>query len=461
MKISLLLLLVQRFIHTSIAYPNVTLTDGNLAVNIYLPRSLTNGEQAYYESSRFEHGSMIGPIRMLKGRRRRLESADHSKVHSDVLYGNDMWRVPHDPYWPESGVGLASEFGVGDDGDTCVFRCGWNGASNVINGVLGYDSARHGESFLKIGVGELIKGSCAACDSTDGYKFNSPYYFASTPRWTMYQPSVGKLILEHEAHLREYGYKIRKDISLEDDTLLITTTLTNFGNYPFSTVWYSHHFFSCDGQPIGPGYSVDLDVHTKTRRPGQILYDEPGLASWSSQLRDYAHVSPQPDSVNLDFRRHVESGSRIKAEFTKDDDSHGSFTLRGCGTEIEEDILQSSTVPPQGDIPMYGFNLYVEEGTLSPEPQVLIHLEPSHSKSWTQRLVFYDMNDSDGSWKSPESVALETAVLNIGAATGRRIRDGGIIFVLLITVVGSFAIMMVQRGSHRQYMQLPEASLVV
>lgn len=37
----------------------------------------------------------------------------------------------------------------------------------------------NGQSFLKIGVGELIKGSCPMCNAATGeYKFNSPYLFA-------------------------------------------------------------------------------------------------------------------------------------------------------------------------------------------------------------------------------------------------------------------------------------------
>merc|ERR1712224_829550 len=87
--------------------------------------------------------------------------------------------------------------------------------------------------------------------------------------------------------------------------------------------------------------------------------------------------------------RSVEPGTRIKAEFLKDETSTGSFGLKACGTLIRENIpeLRKTANDP---VSMYGFNLYIEEGTFSPEPQVLIHLEPSHSKTWSQRIVFKD-----------------------------------------------------------------------
>lgn len=131
-------------------YSNITLTSNELEVTYYLPRGAhqianINDNNLFYYSSRFDHSSMVGLIRTKSSHR---------------LYGTDLWKVPHNYRWPESGAGLASEFGVGDDGDLCIFRCGWTAATDVTNGVLGYQEAASGEPFLKIGVGQLVKGSC-------------------------------------------------------------------------------------------------------------------------------------------------------------------------------------------------------------------------------------------------------------------------------------------------------------
>jgi hypothetical protein len=361
-------------------YSNVTLTsnNGDLSVVLYLPQGLKKDEAAYYSSTRFDHGSMIGSIT------RRTRDAVTGKEHVHELYGSGQWRIPHDPWWTESGIGLASEFGVGDDGSFCNYRCGWYQAEDVTNGVLGYREARSGDSFLKIGVGELIKGSCPTCDSSDDYRFNSPYAFAKPPVWTMQTgpDPVASVTLEHEAKLNQHGYKLKKEITLIGDELKIKNTLMNLGTEPFATAWYSHNFFTCDNKSVGKGYVVDLNLTGTAGR-----YDEPGTWFWSTPLQAYAEVTASPQTIEVKMERQVEPDVKIKAEFVRDDTSNGGFTIKGCGTQIRADIPDINT---ENGVTMYAYNLYIESGTFSPETQVYMHLLPGASISWTQRLVFSD-----------------------------------------------------------------------
>jgi hypothetical protein len=370
-------------------YSNVTLkaNNGDMSVVIYLPRDLKPGERTYYQSSRLDWGSMIGSIT------RTTTNPNTGVEETQTLYGTNQWRLPHDPFWAESGVGLASEFGVGTDGSLCNFLCGWNQKNEVTNGVLGYQEAKSGESFLKIGVGELVKGSCGTCDSAEDYKFNSPYQFARPPVWTLEETddnnnNSNSVILSHKAVLkqndRQVGYKLEKRITLNDDQLLVKNVLTNLGSKAFSTAWYSHHFFTCDLHPVQRGYSVDVDLASTNGD-----YNEPTTWSWSTPLEDYASLNlHNSTSVRIDMQRGVESNVRIRAEFEKDEQSKGEFTLRACDTKIRE------TIPEVGDgssgISMYAYNLYIESGTFSPEPQILLHLNPGESTSWTQQLDFED-----------------------------------------------------------------------
>lgn len=374
----LLLQVFSRHIEAQPSYSNVTLkaNNGDLEVVIYLPKGVKPNERTYYVSTRFDHSSMIGSI---KRTTRRIDGTKSTHV----LYDTNQWRIPHDPYWAESGVGLASEFGVGDDGAFCNFLCGWDQQNEVTNGVLGYREAKNGESFLKIGVGELVKGSCNKCDSTDDYRFNSPYQFAKTPVWTLTEnKALNSITLTQEALLNQHGYRLVKDITLVDNQLFVKSTLTNLGREPFATAWYSHHFFTCDGSPVEKGYGVDFDV---VGTGGQ--YDEPAAWFWSTPLEKYATLTPQHDKVAIEMQRGVEQNVRIKAEFVKDDRSHGTFTVRGCENSIKESIPE---VGRHGDVSMYAFNLYIESGTFSPEPQIYMHLYPGEARSWTQHLEFSD-----------------------------------------------------------------------
>ncbi|KAL3904524.1 MAG: hypothetical protein SGILL_010033, partial [Bacillariaceae sp.] len=351
--------------------------NGDLSVVVYLPDGMKPGEPTYYQSTRFDWSSMIGQIT-------RTSTDWQGNRETHTMYGTRNWRVPHDPYWPESGVGLAAEFGVGDDGSFCNFFCGWNHVNEVTNGVLGYREAKVGESFLKIGVGELVKGSCPTCDSAEDYKFNSPYEFANPPEWNVEDYGDGRSVsLNHQATLKEHGYRLRKDITLHNDQLLVKHTLTNIGRTPFSTAWYSHHFFTCDSHPVGSGYEVDVDL---AATDGE--YEEPGTWFWATPLQDYARVTASKDTVSVRMQRGLPSDVRIKAEFVKDENSHGGFTVKACQTSIRETIPEVSQ--PKTGISMYAYNLYIESGTFSPEPQIYLHLMPGESTSWTQQLDFQD-----------------------------------------------------------------------
>ena len=366
------------------SFSNITLhsPNGDLSAVIFLPKGLKPGETTYYLASQFDHSSMIGNIR------RTTRNQHSGKETTQLLYGTEQWRVPHDPYWPESGVGLAAEFGVGDDGAFCNYRCGWYQVDEVTNGVLGYEEAKNGDSFLKIGVGELIKGSCPLCDSSEDYKFNSPYQFKRRPDWQLeISPSTPNFMaLSHEATLYQHGYRLRKEITLNDDVILVKTILTNIGRVPFATAWYSHHFYTCDNHPVGRGVGVDLDLAATGG-----AYDEPGTWFWSTPIENYASITTNDDEVSVKMQRGVEQNVRIKAEFSINEQSRGAFSIHGCDTLIKETIPEMEA--PGGDISMYAFNLYIETGTFSPEPQIYMHLWPGQETSWTQRLDFQNFDD--------------------------------------------------------------------
>jgi hypothetical protein len=431
-----------RKIHAQASFANVTLkaNDGDLAVTVYLPQGMKPGEPTYYQSSRFDWSSMIGHLT-------RTSTDWQGNKETHTLYGIRNWRVPHDPYWPESGVGLAAEFGVGDDGSFCNFFCGWNHVNEVTNGVLGYREAKMGESFLKIGVGELIKGSCPACDSAEDYKFNSPYQFARPPVWNLEDYGDGRSVsLNHEATLREHGYRLRKDITLHNDQLLVKHTLTNIGRVPFSTAWYSHHFFTCDSHPAGSGYEMDVKL---AATDGE--YEEPGTWFWATPLRDYAKVTASTDTVSIRMQRGLESKVRIKAEFVKDENSHGGFTLKACQTSIREtipEVAKSNT-----GISMYAYNLYIESGTFSPEPQIYIHLMPGESTSWTQQLDFQDY--------LPPSPSSRFSGLEQSIAPIKQMFDSttASTCMCLIAMTVAIALVLHFRTRRRQwYMRIPDTS---
>jgi len=64
---------------------------------------------------------------------------------------------------------------------------------------------------------------------------------------------------------------------------------------------------------------------------------------------------------------------------------------------------------------MYAYNVYIERGTLSPEPQILLHLEPGATQSWSQRFHFDDLPLSSADY--PSITGLRASIF--GAASGK------------------------------------------
>jgi len=238
-------------------------------------------------------------------------------------------------------------------------------------------------------------------------------------------------------------------------TLLVKNSLTNIGNIPFSTAWYSHHFFTCDAHPVEYGYSLDVDL---AATDGE--YNEPGTWSWSTPLEDYAKIEHEEDNVKIEMQRGVESNVRIKAEFIKNDQSHGEFTLRACNTAIRE------TIPEVGDetsgISMYAFNLYIESGTFSPEPQILLHLMPGETASWTQQLDFEDdYPPPPSSSSSALNSLLQSITFNPSSSSSHRYLTGlnsiAIPAVAVVIAVGSVLFRSItSRGKRENYVPVPD-----
>ena len=390
----------------------------------------------------------------------------------------------------------------------------------ITNGVLGYDEAGVGDPFLKIGVGKLLKGSCRACNATDesagGYRFNSPYEFAEEPVWRVVKDRRPyHYVLEHEATLGqagghgegeaegkhhprhhhndgpEFGYRLRKSLRVDGRVLSVTSTLTNLGRNRFATPWYSHHLFTCDGIGVGPAgaYGLDLEVRPSTDpRTGRVRYND---SPWAAPISEYAdvqavkHEDEREDTwfdfvspagwwrtketrrtTQITITKEVEEGVKIKAELPNDGGrSRGSFVMHGCGVSVAESIpelhdkIRPSGEAQKSDMTMYAYNVYIERGTLSPEPVYLIELDGGASISWTQRVEIgldgAEVAKMTSSWNKNGVVENSRAGLLDG--NGGRMGPLTALFFTCIALISYSAIQDKRRRRRRSegYRQLP------
>ncbi|NLI57254.1 MAG: hypothetical protein GX387_01830 [Clostridium sp.] len=142
------------------------------------------------------------------------------------------------------GVGLCNEFGI--------------------HTPIGYDLAKPGEKFHKLGVGLLTRPD------------ESDYFF-----FDKYQVSPFDVIVSEESdsitfildHLECNGYavKMTKKLSLKDNTLTIDYHLENTGTKPIITEEYCHNFISINENPIDTGYILRFPYNIDIKEVPEVL----------------------------------------------------------------------------------------------------------------------------------------------------------------------------------------------
>lgn len=185
-------------------FPSVIITNGILSAELYLP----DAKEAYYRGTRFDWSGVMP----------RLDYQDHS------FFGK--WNpAPYDPCYHDAIMGPVEEFTE-----------------------IGFAGARPGESFLKIGVGALIK------PDDEPYSFLRYYQISNPGSWEVIPLSDQVTFVHTLSDAAGYSYEYRKTVRLMADqsVMIIDHTLTNTGPRAIETSVYNHNFFMIDQEPTGP-----------------------------------------------------------------------------------------------------------------------------------------------------------------------------------------------------------------
>ncbi|KAL3902697.1 MAG: hypothetical protein SGPRY_011959 [Prymnesium sp.] len=399
-------------------YESITLRTAGLSASLFLPPLPSSHLHPFYVSSRFDWGSMLGDLTL---------HSSHGGGH--VLMGAGEWRWPHDPSWPEAGVGLASEFGCGADGWLC--DAGWGEyPAGSFNGVLGYGEARGGESFIKIGTRTICivsTGEEEQWEREGGVRRGevNPYRLASPPEWELEHANETAVTLRHAARVREWGYEMRRTVHIsrgdggEGGTLTMSTQLSNTGSRHFSTPFYSHNLYSIDSGPTCPPWAFKPDLSSPSRHTS---------AAWGASLEEYFTLSADGTFLCSGC---LEEDVLMKATFANESDNvvsslGGGFTLHYADVKISSELGG-----PSASSPLYAYSLYVESHTISPEPVRMISLSPGESSSWEQRITIssssghaeepqQQQHAETGAWNTPIVLSLCALALMSVAVRWRR-----------------------------------------
>lgn len=314
-------------------YPQATISNGKVKAVIYLPDS----ENGFYRGERFDWAGVV----------KSLEFAGHS-FYGPWFTGTDA--TVRDFVFKDKDI-VASPASA-DSGPVEEFR-----------GTLGYDTAKAGDTFIKIGVGVFRKpddtpySNYKIYDMVDGGKWKVETTPTSvTFTQTLDVPAMG------------YGYVYTKRLRLADNApeLTIEHTLKNTGKLPIASSVYDHNFLVLDGTPIGPGISVHVPYKIDNSRPPAN-----GAAEVAGSEFHYLKKVENED--------HVSGGLQGFGKTPSDYDFRIENTMAGAGVHIT------------GDRPLTGASLWSIRSVVAVEPTIAVTADPGADFSWKYTYDYFTL----------------------------------------------------------------------
>jgi len=303
------------------SFPEAEISNGQLRVKLYLPDS----KSGYYRATRFDWSGVIAS----------LEYKGHS------YFG--QWFQKYDAKIHDSITGPVEEFLTG-------------------NVALGYDEAKPGGTFVRIGVGVLRKP-----DEPQFRRFFT-YDIVDPGEWTVRRASNSVEFTHAVADAGSgYGYRYLKTVRLVRDKpeMTLEHTLKNTGSKTIRTDVYNHNFFVIDGQPTGPDFSVQFPFPLKATR----------------DLRGLAEIR----GSTLGYLKEFGPTDRVQTELT-------GFTTSDKDHDIRiENRKSRAGVRLRGDRPLSRVIFWSAEKVLSPENYVTMEIEPGREFRWKIVYEFYTL----------------------------------------------------------------------
>jgi hypothetical protein len=299
-------------------FPEAEIASSGIRVKMYLP----DAKAGYYQGTRFDWSGAISSLTW----------------NGHEYFG--PWFERHDPKIHDAIPGPVEEFLTGKDSS------------------LGYDEAKPGEPFVRIGVGAVRKPQNAA-----EYKRFETYELVDPGKWTINKSANAIEFIHELADTNGYAYEYRKVVRLTADTLVLEHRLRNTGKKAISTSVYNHNFFTLDRQQTGPHIAVQFGFDPRAARA----------------MNDLAEVKGR----EIRFLRDFSKGQTVFTEVegfgatAADHDFRMENRRTGAGVRIT------------GDRPLLKVYFWSALQTVCPEPYIDVSVEPGKTSEWRTTYQFY------------------------------------------------------------------------
>ncbi|MBC7927533.1 MAG: hypothetical protein H7039_17955 [Bryobacteraceae bacterium] len=304
-------------------YPEAEIAAQAILAKFHLP----DPEKGYYRGTRFDWSGQIHTLR--------ADGHDY--------FG--QWFAKVDPKLHDSIMGPVEEFHV--DGDTSI----------------GYEEAKPGENFIRIGVGAVRK-----TDDKPYQRFQT-YEIVNPGKWSIEQ-KPDRIAFRHElTDASGYAYVYTKTIHVDGPKPVMTIehSLKNTGKKPLNTWQYNHNFFVFDKQPTGPEATVTFPFQLTTA--GRAF--NPDLAVTTGK--------------QIQYKKTLGPGESAFSEL-------GGFGSKASDYDIRVENRKSGTgVRIEGDRPIKKIVYWSITTTLCPEAYIDVSTQPGAETRWKYKYTFYNL----------------------------------------------------------------------
>jgi hypothetical protein len=302
------------------AQPPLTISNGLVTMKLLPP----DPKGGYYQGTRFDWSGQVSSLQY--------------KGHD--WYGR--WNpAPYDPKLHDAIMGPVEEFRTNEAG-------------------LGFDEAKPGESFIRIGVGAVRRPDAKP------YRPFVTYDIVDHGKWTV-KRHADRVEFTQRLKLGGYAYIYKKTMRLQKGkpVLTIEHSLRNTGAKPIQTEQYNHNFVVMDGKPTGPDASVAFAFDPRA------TLDLKDLAAIKDRKLTYLkELAPRQSTFTQ-----IEGFGKTAADY----DLRLEHRAAGIGVHIT------------GDQPIAKLVYWSIRSTFCPEPYISLTADPGREVRWKYTYEFYTL----------------------------------------------------------------------
>jgi hypothetical protein len=313
--------------------PQAEISNALLQVKLYLP----DADNGFYRGTRFDWSGVVADLQY--------------KGHS--YYG--PWFTATDPKIPDF---------IYRGSDIVAGPCSAiTGPVEEFTPAVGFDEAKAGGTFLKVGVGVLRKPDDAV------YSPYRLYEIVDGGKWSV-KKSADAVEFTQELHNASsgYGYVYQKTVRLLSGKpmMVIEHSLKNSGTRPIHTSVYNHNFLVLDKQPTGPGFTITFPFEV-TANPAP----DKGSASVEKKQILYRKTLTGEDTVAFSIEGFGKSSDDYKIRI-ENKNVHAGMTI-------------------SGDRPLAKAALWSIRSVIAVEPFIDISVEPGSHLTWKYDYEYYTL----------------------------------------------------------------------